>query len=67
MKLLTKRNASAKLINSIDQAKILNKNNNYNKIYESKKEKIIETEYEKQKDIKEVNLISYCLKQLTKK
>ena len=68
-KLLTTSESSKKmkLINSIDQVKTLNKNNNYNKIYELKEEKIIETEYGKQKDIREINLISYCLKQLTKK
>ena len=68
-KLLTINESNKKmiLINNIEQAKSLNKkNNNNNKIY-GKKKKNIDTDYGKYKDIREINLVSYCLKQLTKK
>ena len=67
--LLTANESNKKigLINTIEQVKTLNKNNNNNKAIGIKEEKKIDTDYRKNKDIRELNLISYCLKQLTKK
>ena len=54
------------IINSKDQVKPLNKNIHNNQIC-SLREKKMDTDYGKYKDVKEINLVSYCLKQLIKK
>jgi hypothetical protein len=67
-KLLTSNSSKKKMsfIKNNDQAKILNKNNHNNQIC-SFCEKKMDTDYSKYKDIREINLVSYCLKQLMKK
>ena len=54
------------IINSKHQVKPLNKNIHNNQIC-SLREKKMDTDYGKYKDVKEINLVSYCLKQLIKK
>ena len=54
------------IINSNDQIKPLNKNIHNNQTC-SLHEKKMDTDYGKYKDVKEINLVSYCLKQLIKK
>ena len=67
-KLLTTNSSKKKMsfINNYDQPKVLNKNNHNNQIC-SFCEKKMDTDYSKYKDIREINLVSYCLKQLMKK
>ena len=67
-KLLTTNSSNKKMsfIGYNDQAKPLNKNIHNNQMY-SLREKKMDTDYGKYKDIKEINLVSYCLKQLIKK
>ena len=67
-KLLTANisNKNMEIFNSNEQNKVINKKNQ-NLIYSSKEEKKMDTDYGKYKDIREINLVSYCLKQLIKK
>ena len=70
-KLLTSNTSNRKIgsVNNNDQAKIkaINKNMHNNLIYSKREDKKMDTEYGKYKDIREMNLASYCLKQLIKK
>ena len=50
-----------------DQIKTVNKKSQNNLIYSKREEKKMDTDYGKYKDIREINLVSYCLKQLIKK
>ena len=53
-------------INNEQNKTIINKNQN-NLFYSKREEKKMDTDYGKNKDIREINLVSYCLKQLIKK
>ena len=68
-KFLSNNNSNKKMIifNINDQAKIKNKNMHNNHVSSMREEKKLDTEYSKYRDIREVNLVSYCLKQLMKK
>jgi hypothetical protein len=55
------------IFNINDQVKIKNKNIHNNHVSSIMDEKKLDTEYSKYRDIREVNLVSYCLKQLMKK
>ena len=70
-KLLTSNTSNKKLGlgNSNDQIKIktISKNIHNNPIYSKREEKKLDTDYGKYKDVREINLVSYCLKQLIKK
>ena len=68
-KILTSNNSNKKMssANSNDQVKTLNKNMHNKPIYSKREEKKLGTEAGKYKDVREINLVSYCLKQLTKK
>lgn len=68
-KFLSTNNSNKKMIiyNINDQAKIKNKNNHNNHVSSMREEKKLDTEYSKYRDVREVNLVSYCLKQLMKK
>ena len=55
------------LINSNDRVKPLNKNFYINHGLGLKEEKKLDTDYGKYKEVREINLVSYCLKQLMKK
>ena len=69
-KLLTTNTSSKRitLIKSSEQSKQNNKNNhNNNAMSTMREEKKMDTEYGKYKDVREINLVSYCLKQLMKK
>ena len=67
-KLFTTNSSKKKMsfISSKEKIKILNKNLHNNQMY-SLREKKMDTDYGNYKDIKEINLVSYCLKQLKKK
>ena len=67
-KLLTTNSSKKKvsLINSNEQVKPMNKNIHNNQVC-TLREKKMDTDYGKYKDVKEINLVSYCLKQLMKK
>ena len=56
-------------VNINDQVKIktVNKNIHNNLIYSKGEDKKMDTDYRKYKDVREINLASYCLKQLIKK
>ena len=54
------------LINSNDRVKPLNKNFYINHGLGLKEEKKLDTDYGKYKEVREINLVSYCLKQLMK-
>ena len=68
-KLLTTNSSNKKmtLINSNDRVKPLNKNFYINHGLGLKEEKKLDTDYGKYKEVREINLVSYCLKQLMKK
>ena len=68
-KFLSTNNSNKKMIifNINDQAKIKNKNMHNNHVSSMREEKKLDTEYSKYRDVREVNLVSYCLKQLMKK
>ena len=69
-KLLTSNisNKNMEIFNSNnDQIKTVNKKSQNNLIYSKREEKKMDTDYGKYKDIREINLVSYCLKQLIKK
>jgi len=68
-KFLSTNNSNKKMIifNINDQAKIKNKNNHNKHVSSMREEKKLDTEYSKYRDVREVNLVSYCLKQLMKK
>ena len=68
-KFLSTNNSNKKMIifNINDQAKIKNKNMHNNHASSLREEKKLDTEYSKYRDVREVNLVSYCLKQLMKK
>ena len=60
-------NKKISLINSKDKSKTINKNVHKNPIFCFGDDKKMDTDYGKYKDADEVNLVSYCLKQLMKK
>ena len=60
-------NKKMSLINSKDKSKTINKNVHKNPIFCFGDDKKMDTDYGKYKDADEVNLVSYCLKQLMKK
>ena len=60
-------NKKISLINSKDKSKTVNKNVHKNPIFCFGDEKKMDTDYGKYKDEDDVNLVSYCLKQLMKK
>lgn len=61
-------NKKISLINSKDKSKTINKNaHNNNPIFCFGDDKKMDTDYGKYKDVREINLVSYCLKQLMKK
>ena len=68
-KLLSTSSSNKKItiINSKDKSKTINKNTHKNPIFCFGDEKKMDTDYGKYKDIGEINLVSYCLKQLMKK
>ena len=69
-KLLTSNisNKNMEIFNSNnDQIKAVIKKSQNNLIYSKREEKKLDTDYGKYKDIREINLVSYCLKQLIKK
>ena len=63
----TSSNKKMSLINSKDKSKTINKNVHKNPIFCFGDDKKMDTDYGKNKDTDEVNLVSYCLKQLMKK
>jgi len=69
IKFLSNNNSNKKMIifNINDQDKIKNKNIHNNKVISMREEKKLDTEYSKYGDVREMNLVSYCLKQLMKK
>jgi len=60
-------NKKISLINSKDKSKTINKNAHNNPVFCFGDEKKMDTDYGKYKDVREINLVSYCLKQLMKK
>ena len=70
-KLLTSNTSNKKIgtVNINDQVKIktTKKNIHNNLIYSKREDKKMDTDYRKYKDVREINLASYCLKQLIKK
>ena len=68
-KLLSTNSSNKKisLLNSKDKSKTINKNTHKNPIFCFGDEKKMDTDYGKYKDVGEINLVSYCLKQLMKK
>ena len=69
IKFLSNNNSNKKMIifNINDQDKIKNKNIHNNKVISMREEKKLDTEYSKYGDVREMKLVSYCLKQLMKK
>ena len=68
-KLLTTNSSNKRmtLVNSNDRVKPFNKKFHNNQMGMLKEEKKMDTDYGKYKDVREINLVSYCLKQLMKK
>ena len=68
-KLLSNNSSNKKisLINSKDKSKTINKNIHNNPIFGLVDERKMDTDYGKYKDVRDINLVSYCLKQLMKK
>ena len=68
-KLLSSNTSNKKLslINTKDKSKTINKNTHKNYIFCYGDEKKMDTDYGKYKDTYEVNLVSYCLRNLIKK
>ena len=68
-KLLTTNTSNKKitLVSSVEQSKTQKKNSQNNPIRSYREEKKLDTEHGKHKDIREINLVSYCLRQLMKK
>ena len=68
-KILSTSSSNKKMsqINSKDKAKTINKNVHNNPIFCFVDEKKMDTDYGKNKDMHEMNFVSYCLKQLIRK
>ena len=60
-------NKKISIINSKDKSRTINKNIHNNPIFYFGDEKKMDTDYGKYKDVREINLVSYCFKQLMKK
>ena len=60
-------NKKISIINSKDKSRTINKNIHTNPAFFFIEEKKMDTDYEKYKDVREINLVSYCFKQLKKK
>ena len=68
-KLLSSNTSNRKIstINNQVKIKTINKNIHNNLIYSKGEDKKMDTDYRKYKDVREINLASYCIKQLIKK
>ena len=60
-------NKKISVIDSKEKSKTINKNVHNNRIFCFGDDKKMDTDYGKYKDVREINLVSYCLKQLMKK
>ena len=67
-RILSTNTSNKKLtLNSKDKSKTINKNMHNNPIFCFGDDKKMDTDYGKYKDVHDINLVSYCLKQLMKK